>query len=231
LRLWFTQKSQEAARLNWRICQSPALYLAAMTRRNRNKWWQRKVLRAVPRRRHLRGGRLHRMLGERLFDHDLWAFTRRGLAGGLALGLFIGCTPTMGVQIILTGFAAFFLRVNIPVALLATLISNPVTAPVLYPLQYQLGVWLSGAPAPSDLEGFSGALRSFMRYARPLWVGSMVMGVVCAGLGYALGTGIWLGGHAIAVRRKLARMRASHAAREAAGAAPSPVDAVAAERR
>jgi uncharacterized protein (DUF2062 family) len=163
--------------------------------------WRRRLVRALPRRRHLRGGRLHRLLGEGLFHSELWAFTRRGVAAGLAVGLFIGCTPTMGVQIIICGFVAFMLRVNIPVALLGTLISNPVTAPILYPLQYKLGVWLVGVPDAQDLVGFSGTLRGFMRYARPLWAGSLATAFVSAIVGYGVGTLIWLGGHALRTPR------------------------------
>ena len=166
-------------------------------------------MRALPRRRHLRGGRLHRLLGEPLFHSQLWAFTRRGVAEGVAVGLFIGCTPTMGVQIILGGLAAFFLRVNIPVALLATLISNPVTAPILYPLEYKLGVWLVGVPDAGELEGFSGALRSFMRYARPLWVGSIVTGALCSLVGWGFVTSLWIGTRAL--RRWRARSRRDRA--------------------
>ncbi|MEO5856154.1 MAG: DUF2062 domain-containing protein [Chthoniobacterales bacterium] len=150
------------------------------------KLWRRRLFRAVPRRRHLRGGRLHRFLGEGLFRHELWALTEPELTKGLALGIFIGCTPTMGVQIALCGVAAFFLRVNIPIALLATLISNPLTAPILYPLEYKLGVWLVGVPEGPVVEGFSGALGNFVRYARPLWAGSFVTAAVCSALGYAL---------------------------------------------
>jgi uncharacterized protein (DUF2062 family) len=154
------------------------------------KSWQRRIYRAIPRRRHLRGGYLHRILGERLFHSELWAFTHPQLAKGLALGLFIGCTPTMGVQIVLCGLAAFFLRVNVPIALLGSLISNPFSAPILYPLEYKLGVWLIGIPQPSELEGFSGTLRSFMGYARPLWAGSIVAGIISACAGYAIASGI-----------------------------------------
>lgn len=166
------------------------------------KWWRRKALRAIPRRRHLRGSRLHRLVGEGLFRPELWAFTRRGMAGGLALGIFIGCTPTMGVQFILAGIAAYFLGVNIPIALLGTLISNPVTAPILYPLQYKLGLWLAGMPAADELRGFSGALRGFMRYARPLWAGSLVTGAVLAAVGYGLGTLLWWVGSLFDRRKK-----------------------------
>lgn len=140
----------------------------------------------MPRRRHLRGGHLHRVLGERLFRPELWALTEAGLAKGLALGLFVGCTPTMGVQVMFCGVAAFLLRINVPIALLGSLISNPITAPILYPLEYQLGVWLIGFPEPHELEGFSGALRSFVGYARPLWAGSLFVGAACGAAGYAL---------------------------------------------
>ena len=166
-------------------------------------------MRALPRRRHLRGGRLHRMVGEGLFHSELWTFTRRSVSEGLAVGLFIGCTPTMGVQIVLCGFAAFLLRVNVPVALLGSLISNPLTAPILYPLEYKLGVWLVGIPDADDLEGFSGALRGFMRYARPLWAGSLAMAAICSITGWAVVTSLWAATTAIRRRRRLPSSGAS----------------------
>ncbi len=149
-----------------------------------SRTWQRKLFRLVPRRRHLRGGRLHRFLGEGFFRPQLWALTTPELAKGFALGLFIGCTPTMGVQFVLAGVTAFFLRVNVPIALLATLISNPLTAPFLYPLEYKLGLWLVGTPTEASLAGFPSALASFVYYARPLWAGSLLTAAVCSALGY-----------------------------------------------
>ncbi len=150
-----------------------------------------KWLRHIPRRKHLKGGHLHRLLGEKLFAKELWKPSRKTVAGGLALGLFIGFTPTMGAQIILSGIAAFFLRVNIPMALLGSLVTNPFTAAIVYPLEYQLGVWMSGVPKPSDLEGYTGMMRSFARYAKPLWIGSLAMGGVAAALAYGLVTLLW----------------------------------------
>ena len=147
------------------------------------------------------------MLGERLFRPELWALAGPGVAKGLALGLFIGCTPTMGVQILLCGAAAFLLRVNVPLALLGSLVSNPLTAPILYPLEYKLGVWLVGSPEASELEGFSGAMRNFVYYARPLWAGSLLLGAVLSAVGYALVTLISLAGNRLA--RGSASQRAS----------------------
>jgi uncharacterized protein (DUF2062 family) len=120
-----------------------------------------------------------------VFDRQLWTFSRSSAAGGLATGLFIALTPTLGIQVILAVLAAYFLRVNIPIAVLACFVTNPVTAPIIYPLQYQLGVWVSGPPGPDELEGYSNVLRNFARYARPLWVGSLLSGLLFAVIGYA----------------------------------------------
>lgn len=150
--------------------------------------WIRQLLRSLPRRRHLRGSRLHGLLGEKLFDRELWALTGHSLAGGLAVGLFIGLTPTMGVQTILATLAAFFLRVNIPAALLATLVTNPFSAPVIYAMEYRFGVWLLGPPAPQELEGYTGMLRNFVGYARPIWAGGLIAASLSAALAYGLVT-------------------------------------------
>ena len=155
-------------------------------RRRHYRW-----LKHLPRRKHLKGGRLHRMLGDKLFAPELWKPSRETIAGGLALGIFIGLTPTMGIQIILTGLAAYFLRVNVPVAMAASLVTNPFTAGIIYPLQYQLGVWLVGVPDPEELEGYSGMLRTFTRYAKPLSVGSVLTGGVAAALAYGLVILLW----------------------------------------
>jgi len=155
-------------------------------KRRHYKW-----LRHIPRRKHLKGGWLHRVLGEKLFASELWKPSRQTTAGGLALGLFIGCTPTMGAQIILAGIAAYFLKVNIPMALAGSLVTNPFTAAIVYPLEYQLGVWLVGVPEPRELEGYTGMLRNFARYAKPLWIGCLVTGSVAAALAYGLVTLLW----------------------------------------
>lgn len=155
-------------------------------RRRHYKW-----LRYIPRRKHLKGGWLHRLLGEKLFAAELWKPSRQTMAGGLALGLFIGLTPTMGAQIVLAGISAYFLKVNIPMALAGSLITNPFTAVIIYPLEYQLGVWLAGVPEPGELEEYSGMLRNFARYAKPLWIGSVVAGGIVAAVAYGLVTLLW----------------------------------------
>ncbi len=141
--------------------------------------------RLVPKQHHLNGTLLHRIAGESLFDPRIWKPARARISGGLAVGIFVALTPTMGVQIFLAIIVAYFLRVNIPAAVAACWITNPFTAPIIYPLQYKLGIWLSGIPEKEELAGYSGMLRQFVRYAKPLWIGSLISASFCSAFLYA----------------------------------------------
>src|SRR5210317_2635894 len=76
-----------------------------------------------------------------------WLIRLRGspqaIAGGFSLGLFIALTPTIGLQIVLAFFLATALNVNRPAAVLAVWITNPITIPAIFSINYWLGslVW------------------------------------------------------------------------------------------
>jgi uncharacterized protein len=79
-----------------------------------------------------------RPLHHRLSDHALWALDRHSIARGVALGLFFGIlTPV--AQILFAAVVAIALRANLPVAAASTLITNPVTFPVIYYVAFRIG--------------------------------------------------------------------------------------------
>jgi uncharacterized protein (DUF2062 family) len=82
--------------------------------------------------------------GRWLHHHNLWHLHRRSAAGGAAVGLFCGLIP-FPLQMIAAVFLAALFRVNLSVAVIATLYSNPLTIVPLYALAYQFGAWVSGA--------------------------------------------------------------------------------------
>lgn len=61
------------------------------------------------------------------------------LARGVAVGLFIGLTPTVGVQTVLMLGASALLRANFPAAFIVSWLNNPVTFPAFYFAFHQLG--------------------------------------------------------------------------------------------
>jgi uncharacterized protein (DUF2062 family) len=110
------------------------------------------------------------------------------IAKGFALGIFIGMTPTFGFQIALAVFFAFLLKENKLAAIIGVFITNPVTAPFIYALEYESGRILLGmdhAKFPAELT-FSALAGLGWDVLLPLCLGSLIYGILCAGLSYAL---------------------------------------------
>jgi uncharacterized protein (DUF2062 family) len=110
------------------------------------------------------------------------------IARGLALGLFLGMTPTFGVQMVLALLMAILLRENKLAAVIGVWVTNPVTAPFIYGLEYETGRILLGLPHPAmGVEFNFHFLQIFgWQVILPLGVGSLIFGVTAAVLGYAL---------------------------------------------
>ena len=109
------------------------------------------------------------------------------VARGMALGLFIGFTPTFGFQILLAILFAFLLRQNKIATFIGVWVTNPFTAPLIYGLEYEIGRVLLGYPSFAsehfnyDLSWSMGAQVGF-----PLLLGSMILGIPAAIIGYSL---------------------------------------------
>ncbi|MEJ2699651.1 MAG: DUF2062 domain-containing protein [Desulfuromonadales bacterium] len=110
------------------------------------------------------------------------------IAKGMALGIFIGMTPTLGFQMVIALFFAWLLRQNKIAAALGVWITNPVTAPVIYALEYESGRVLLGmehARLPQHLT-FAAMKTLGWEVLGPLCFGSLLYGIVCGALAYAL---------------------------------------------
>lgn len=110
------------------------------------------------------------------------------IARGMALGLFIGMTPTFGIQMFLALIFAFILRQNKIAALIGVWNTNPVTAPVIYGLEYEVGRVLLGMPYPAaKIEFTFEAMKQLgWQLASPLCLGSLILGIPVTIVGYAL---------------------------------------------
>lgn len=156
----------------------------------------------VSRRRHLHGGLLHRLLGERLFDKRLWKPEKHPFAWGMALGMFIGLMPTYWVQALMAVFFAYLFRVNITAAVLGTLVTNPLTTLFIVGLQVKVGIWLIGPPEPHEVEHYRGILKTILNHGRQYLIGSFVTSIAGAVIGYAAVIAFWQAGTRVRRRRK-----------------------------
>jgi uncharacterized protein (DUF2062 family) len=127
-----------------------------------------------------------------LHHPNLWHLNRRSVAGGVALGLFCGLIPGP-FQMPAAALLAMWLRVNLPVALAATLYTNPFTIVPLYLLAHRIGSLVSGASAQSPVadfpelsweEGFEQLWQWVVALGEPLLIGLPILAAGLAVTGY-----------------------------------------------
>jgi len=130
----------------------------------------------------------------RYLDHpNLWHLNRRSVSGGVAAGLLCGLIPGP-FQMLGAALVAIPWRVNLPVALITTLYTNPFTIVPLYLVAYWLGALITGASgtmteppafAWSSIGAWIAALADWsLALGKPLAVGLVTLAFGLAFLGY-----------------------------------------------
>jgi len=113
--------------------------------------------------------------GHWLQHPNVWHLHRRSVAGGVAVGLFCGLIPGP-LQMMGAALLAVSLRVNLPVALITTLYTNPFTIVPLYVLAYELGAWVSGAQSGTAVVQPSFPELHWQNMANELWDWMVMLG-------------------------------------------------------
>lgn len=121
---------------------------------------------------------------------------RRTLARGVAVGVFVGLSPTVGFQTLLMLIGCIALRANFPIAFLVSWVSNPLTMAPLYLGFNRLGeAVFHGATGEPAMEG---ATNGWIEIGYLLF-GSLVIALPLAIVSYLLVLTVW---RAAVVRRR-----------------------------
>jgi uncharacterized protein (DUF2062 family) len=145
----------------------------------------------------VRSNRYVARFGPWLQHHNLWHLHRRSVAGGVAAGMFAGLIPGSNpVQFTAGALLAIAAKVNLPVAMLVTLYSNPFTIVPLYFVAFKLGqlaLLESGGTLPPLALGLEGtgfaewlpaALEWIGSVGKPLLIGLPLLALLLAVAGY-----------------------------------------------
>ena len=141
-----------------------------------------KLKSCLPSRDRLLGNRLVRPFAHRLRDPRLWHLNRESIARGLALGLFIGLLVPIG-QTPLAALLAISARAHLIIAAGATLITNPLTVPLIYYAALRLGETILAA-ADFTAPATESLLSRGLSFAAPIAVGLSFFALVCAAAAY-----------------------------------------------
>jgi uncharacterized protein (DUF2062 family) len=113
--------------------------------------------------------------------------TPRQVAMGFALGIFVGMTPFLGFHTVIAVMMASLIKWSKLAAGIGVFITNPFTAPFIYPLTYRLGVSVTGFSNPSLLRKLfeSGGLIELLKDS-PMIIVDLIVGGVVIGLPLAV---------------------------------------------
>ena len=132
--------------------------------------------------------------------------TPEAIAGGMALGLFIAFTPTVGFQIIMVIVLATLLKVNRPAALVPIFVTNVFTVAPLFAATYWVGKLFWDGPAVKEvykqLTAFAKTMYKLQFYEIfgqfkeltkmgmhvliPMTIGGVIVGGILAAVSYPL---------------------------------------------
>lgn len=166
--------------------------------------WLTRLRAMIPTRAQIRDNRWLRWLSPWLRRPRLWRWSRRGVAMGVALGIFFGLLIPLA-QIPLSVGAAVLLRANVPAAAAATLVTNPLTFGPLYYVAYQLGHRIIDAPHVGALSPPTGIQKAALPpphqpmwkrvsdMGKPLLLGLTILATLMGLLSYAVTSLAWHG--------------------------------------
>ncbi|MCF6148660.1 MAG: DUF2062 domain-containing protein [Candidatus Kuenenia sp.] len=132
--------------------------------------------------------------------------TPRAIALGVAIGIFVAFTPTIGIQILLAAFFSSVLNANQPVAIIFVWTTNPLTFPFIYGFTYWVGNFFWNGPPLLKVRGilmktdhalekedvweFYDRLKTIIYLWRdifiPLTIGGIIAGIIAGSIAYII---------------------------------------------
>lgn len=138
-----------------------------------------------------------RPFAKHLSHPSIWAVNRRTISGAVAAGLFCGLVPGP-LQMVAALLWVIVARVNLPVALIVTLYTNPLTIIPLYAVALAYGQWILSTSSQHSMNAmpmflwsdFSGSCKAlmvwFIGFGPALFIGVLALALTLSVLGYAL---------------------------------------------
>lgn len=124
--------------------------------------------------------------------HEYLSVNRKSISRGVLIGLFWGFIP-MPMQMLAVLSMTPFIKFNIPIAISMVWLSNPITMPFMYYMEYQTGNLLLGEVGIENinltLDWFS---QNWNKIIIPLYVGTIPYSIGFSTIIYFLINKVWI---------------------------------------
>jgi len=150
------------------------------------------IRRIFKNRRHNPDSKLGKLLDKYHIPREYFSINRKSISRGVLVGLFWGFIP-MPMQMLAVVLTTPFIKFNVPIAISMVWLSNPLTMPAMYYMEYLTGNFLLGRPGIENIEI---SLDWFKNHIGdifiPLYVGTAFYSIVVSYLIYLLINWLWI---------------------------------------
>ncbi|HIP41523.1 MAG TPA: DUF2062 domain-containing protein [Campylobacterales bacterium] len=137
-------------------------------------------------------GKIDKFIKKYKIPREYLSINRKSIARGIFIGLFWAFIP-MPMQMLGVLSLTPFLKFNIPIAISMVWLSNPLTMPFMYYIEYQTGNFLL---AKEELENIELTLNWFSNnwdsIIIPLYVGTIPYSILVSALVYYIVNKLWI---------------------------------------
>ena len=137
-------------------------------------------------------GKIDAFLEKYKLPKSYFGINRRSVTKGVAVGLFWGFIP-MPMQMLAVVATTPFIKFNVPIAISMVWLSNPVTMPPMYYMEYLTGNFILGQEGIHDIELTMEWFKTNIGdIFVPLYVGTAFYSIIVTGIIYLILNRLWV---------------------------------------
>tara|TARA_B000000475_G_scaffold249173_1_gene224645 strand:- start:210 stop:713 length:504 start_codon:yes stop_codon:yes gene_type:complete len=127
-----------------------------------------------------------KIFGPAVLQPNLWHINKKSVSRGFAIGAFCAFLPIPG-QMILAAFLSITFAANIPISLVLTWITNPITFTPIFYFAYKIGKIIFDGRITYDVdEKEIDILSNIMHIWEPLLLGSIILSITGSIVAYII---------------------------------------------
>jgi len=137
-------------------------------------------------------GKIDQFIKKYKIPREYLSINRKSITRGIFIGLFWGFIP-MPMQMLAVLAMTPFIKFNVPIAISMVWLSNPITMPFMYYMEYQTGNFILGRDGLENIElTLTWFSDNWDNILVPLYVGTIPYSVFISSLVYFIINRLWI---------------------------------------
>ena len=137
-----------------------------------------KLRKILPTHEKIKEFKILKVFGNLLHKREIWSLSRKKILGGVFIGMLVAFIP-MPFQMVLVACLAIIFNVNFPITLPIVWITNPLTMPFIYYVEYEIGNFVLNVQDPIEFS-FETMNDNIGEIALSLYTGTFFVSIICA---------------------------------------------------